>query len=142
MANQPGETADAGSGFFRGTFDETMDLLIEARNYMRHCERRERKRLGNMGGLRLNCEAMRVTSRLTQVMAWLMVQKAVYAGELTPEQALAEERRLTYGDVCMDRSAEEDTSLPSGFRSLMDRSWQLFARVERLEQLIMRRIRL
>lgn len=93
-----------------------MDLLIEARNYMRHCERRERKRLGNMGGLRLNCEAMRVTSRLTQVMAWLMVQKAVHAGELTPEQALAEEMRLTYGDACMDRSAEEDASL--GFRSI------------------------
>ena len=66
------------AAFFRGTFDETMGLLVEARNYMRYCERRERKRLGDNVGLRLNCEAMRVTSRLTQVMAWLIFQKAIH----------------------------------------------------------------
>ena len=126
------------AAFFRGTFDETMGLLVEARNYMRYCERRERKRLGDNVGLRLNCEAMRVTSRLTQVMAWLIFQKAIHVGELTPEEAMAEERRLTCTDVCLDRSGEDDTSLPLGFRSLMDRSWRLFARVERLEQLILR----
>lgn len=125
--------------FFRRTYDETMDLMVEARNYMAYVERRERERAGVVAGLRMSCEAMRVTSRLTQVMAWLMLQRAVHEGEIEAEEALTEENRLSGGDVCMDETFIHDETLPGGLRSLMDRSFRLYVRVARLERQMLQR---
>ena len=120
--------------YFRRTYDETLDLMIEARNYMAYMEGRERQRVGGVAGLRLSCEAMRVTSRLTQVMAWLMVQRAVHEGEIGAEDALSEANRLSGADVCLDDTFTGDQSLPGGLRSLLDRSFRLYQRVARLEE--------
>jgi regulator of CtrA degradation len=119
--------------FIHRTYDETMDLMIEARNYMRYVEQRERRRAEAATGLRISCEAMRVTSRLTQVMAWLLMQRAVEEGEITAEQALAESNRISGAEVCLDDSFGEDDRLPRGLRSLMDRSLRLYCRIVRLE---------
>ena len=127
------------AAFFRRTYDETMDLMIEARNYVAYVERRERERAGIVAGLRMSCEAMRVTSRLTQVMAWLMTQRAVHEGEISPDEALAEPNRLSGTDVCLDESFANDEMLPGGLRSLMARSFHLYVRVARLEEQILRR---
>ena len=108
--------------------------MIEARNYMAYMEGRERQRAGGVAGLRLSCEAMRVTSRLTQVMAWLMVQRAVHEGEIGAEDALSEANRLSGADVCLDDTFAGDQSLPGGLRSLLDRSFRLYQRVARLEE--------
>lgn len=126
--------------FFHRTYDEAMDLMVEARNYMRFVERRERVRMGSMAGLRMSCEALRVTSRLTQVMAWLLMQRAVQHGEVSAEQSLAEHCRLSGGSVCLDETHSEDDSLPNGLRSLMDRSFRLYVRVARLEEMMVRRV--
>ncbi|MGE5516732.1 MAG: DUF1465 family protein [Bacteroidota bacterium] len=126
--------------YFRRTYDETLDLMVEARNYMAYVERRERERAGLMAGLRMSCEAMRVTSRLTQVMAWLMMQRAVHDGEIAVEQALIEENRLSGGEVCWDDSFSADVTLPNGLRSLLARSLQLYQRVARLEQQMIGRL--
>jgi len=126
--------------YFSRTYDETLDLMIEARNYMAYVERRERTRVGGMAGLRMSCEAMRVTSRLTQVMAWLMMQRAVHEGEVEQELALSEPNRLSGGDVCLDDSFSGDEALPNGLRSLLDRSLSLYQRVARLEAQMMTRL--
>lgn len=126
--------------YFRRTYDETMDLMVEARNYMAYVERRERERAGAVAGLRISCEAMRVTSRLTQVMAWLMMQRAVHDGEIAAEDALAEVNRLSGEEVCLDQSFATDAVLPNGLRSLLDRSLSLYQRVARLEQQMIGRL--
>ena len=126
--------------YFRRTYDETMDLMVEARNYMTYVERRERERAGAVAGLRISCEAMRVTSRLTQVMAWLMMQRAVHDGEIAAEDALAEVNRLSGEEVCLDQSFATDAVLPNGLRSLLDRSLSLYQRVARLEQQMIGRL--
>lgn len=126
--------------YFRRTYDETMNLMVEARNYMAYVERRERVRAGAMTGLRMSCEAMRVTSRLTQVMAWLMMQRAVHEGEIEATQAFAEENRLSGGEVCWDDSFSGDDSLPNGLRSLLERSFSLYQRIARLEEQMVRRL--
>jgi regulator of CtrA degradation len=125
--------------FFRKTYDEAMDLMVEARNYLSYAERRERERASLMIGLRMSCEALRVTSRLTQVMAWLMMQRAVHEGEVSAEQALGEEHRLSGGDVCLDETFAQDEELPNGLRSLMDRSHRLYVRIARLEEMMLER---
>ena len=128
------------AAFFSRTYDETMGLMVEARNYMSYVERRDRERAGAFVGLRMSCEAMRVTSRLTQVMAWLMMQRAVHQGELSPEQALADHCRLSGAEVCLDESFTQDESLPNGLRSLLDRSLRLYVRITRLEQMMVQRV--
>lgn len=126
--------------YFRRTYDEALDLMLEARNYMTYVERRERERAGAVTGLRMSCEAMRVTSRLTQVMAWLMMQRAVHEGELEADQALTEPNRLSGGEVCLDDSFSADLTLPNGLRSLLDRSFRLYQRVARLEEQMVGRL--
>jgi regulator of CtrA degradation len=117
-----------------------MTLMVEARNYLAYSERRERERVGGMAGLRMSCEAMRVTSRLTQVMAWLMMQRAVHEGEVNVEDSLREECRLSGADVCLDETFSGDETLPNPLRSLMDRSYRLYVRVARLEEMMVRRV--
>jgi regulator of CtrA degradation len=126
--------------FFRRTYDETMILMVEARNYLAYSERRERERVGGMVGLRMSCEAMRVTSRLTQVMAWLMLQRAVHEGEVEVEDTLRDECRLSGAEVCLDETFSGDETLPNHLRSLMDRSYRLYVRVARLEEMLVQRV--
>ncbi len=118
--------------YFDRTYRETMTLLVEARDYMRFREPVDRHALPDDQRLTVNCEALRLTSRLTHVMAWLLVQKAVHAGEMSPEEAAAEDHRLAGQTVCRDR-AQGDVALPARLQQLLDRSYQLYARVERLD---------
>ena len=125
---------------FNRTYDETVDLMVEAKNYLSHIDSVERRRIDSSSGLRLSCEALRVTSRLTQVMAWLMMQRAVQEGEITVDDALAEPNRLSSEDVCLNILAGQDPVIPKGLRSLLDRSLQLYVRVSRIEEQILERL--
>lgn len=132
MAEQP--------AMFTRTYDETFDMIVEARNYMRHMLPRERRN-GDNGdvGLRFSCEALRVTSRLTQVMAWLMMQRAVHDGEMTLEEALCERNRLSGQDVCLG-GEDHPPLMPPGLCSLLQRSQKLYERVSRLERMALSRL--
>ena len=57
---------------------------------------------------------MRITTRLTQIMAWLLAQKAVHAGELTARQMASEEYRLDGQSVCLDDDERHHAGLPDG----------------------------
>lgn len=119
--------------FFNGPYDETMALLIETRNYIAFHESFDHRKLPPHVRLQVSYESMRVTSRLTQVMAWLLAQKAVHAGELTPEQVATDDYSLSGGDICSDPSGPDNDALPQGLRSLLDRSHRLYMRVSRLD---------
>ncbi len=122
--------------FFNGPYDETMSLLIEARNYIAYHEAVDSRRLQPQVRLQVSYESMRVTSRLTQAMAWLLAQKAVHAGELTIAQAASDDYALSGGDICIDPSGPDNEDLPAGLRSLLDRSHKLYARVARLDEMV------
>ncbi|MGQ9366755.1 DUF1465 family protein [Azospirillum sp. ST 5-10] len=119
--------------FFNGPYDETMTLLVEARNYIAYHEAIDQRGRPPHVRLQVSYEAMRVTSRLTQVMAWLLAQKAVHAGEMTEAQA-SDGYALTGGEICTDPSGPENEELPTGLRSLLERSHRLYMRVERLDE--------
>lgn len=124
----------ASATFFNGTYDETMALLIEARNYIAYHESGDHRKLAPHVRLQISYESMRVTSRLTQVMAWLLAQKAVHAGEISQEVAASEEFALSGGEICSDPSGPDNEDLPSGLRSLLERSHRLYMRVHRLDE--------
>lgn len=126
--------------YFGGTYDEAMELMLEARHYLSYVEQRERRKVEAMTGLRMSCEAMRVTSRLTQVMAWLMMQRAVHQGEIEALEALSDQNRLSGLDVCLDQTFSGDETLPKGLRSLLERSLRLYERIARLEHQMLQRL--
>jgi len=130
--------------FFTRTYDETLDLIVEARNYMVHNRSagRRARAVSSLASenLRFSCEALRVTSRLTQVMAWLMLQRAVQDGEITAREACDEKNRLSGQSVCLDESGLDDNEIPAGLRSLLNRSLSLYKRISRLEEMVVARV--
>lgn len=137
-ASQEGGRVTGPTAFFHKTYDEAMALLIEARNYIAYHEAVDQRSLPPHVRLQVSYQSMRVTSRLTQVMAWLLAQRAVYAGELTWEQLTSEEFALAGGQVCDDPSGPEDETLPAGLRKLLERSYHLYVRVSRLDAQVRR----
>nr|WP_328702841.1 DUF1465 family protein [Arenibaculum pallidiluteum] len=128
------------STFFNRTYDDAMALLVEARNYIAYQEAADQRGLPPGVRLQVSYESLRVTSRLTQVMAWLLAQKAVHAGELTMEQVATEEYALAGGAVCSDESGPDNEQLPAGLRSLLERSHKLYMRVARLDEQVRRAV--
>ncbi len=124
--------------YFHKTYDETMALLIETRNYVAFQEMVDQRTLSLPVRLQLSYESLRVTCRLTQAMAWLLAQKAYFAGELTVEQLADEEYALSGGATCTDPSGPDAEAFPVGLRSLLDRSLHLYQRIERLDRQVRR----
>jgi regulator of CtrA degradation len=118
--------------YFSRTYDETMGLLHEARNcIIRHGDE---PTMSTAARLTFSRETMRLTTRLTSVMAWLLAQRAVHAGEMTRQHAAAEAHALTARDLCLADASDEDTALlPAELRLLMERSRALYARIARLD---------
>jgi regulator of CtrA degradation len=67
---------------------EAMVLADEARSYFDEAGRAEREALDPLDRVGFSCESLKVTTRLMHVIAWLLTQRAVYAGELQPRDAL------------------------------------------------------
>lgn len=139
MSGSESETM-AGQPFFNKIYDEALALLIEARNYIAYQERKDIRSLDTTARLLVSQETMRITCRLTQVMAWMFCQRAVQAGEMTQERALSEEFAISGEQVCLDDRWTGDHRLPLGVRSLLSRSFSLYVRVQRLEGMMRSRL--
>ncbi len=122
--------------FFDATFQEALALTREAREYLAYQDGLDRRDMDAQGRLLASCESMRMTARLTQVMAWLLVQKAVHAGEMTPEDATAPELRLSGQEVCAESDPRINDKLQPALLDLLDRSRLLYERVARLDAML------
>lgn len=131
----------APTAFFNKTYDETLRLLTEMRDYVANVEARDRAELTPVDSARLCCASLRVTARLTQIMAWLLSQKAVHAGEMSTGDLIERNGRLAEIDVCINREEDgEIAALPNYFRDLLDRSHRLYIRVARLDDMVRRQV--
>ncbi|ATY31609.1 DUF1465 family protein [Sphingomonas psychrotolerans] len=109
---------------------EAMLLADEARAYFDVVGRAERESLEALSRVTFSCESLKVTTRLMHIIAWLLTQRAVEAGELTPGDALAPSRRL--GDAPETDSATLD-AMPTQARAIIATSIELHRRVARLD---------
>ncbi|MGJ3627999.1 DUF1465 family protein [Sphingomonas sp. MMS24-JH45] len=73
---------------------EAMLLTDKARGYFDEGGRVERETLAPMTRVAFSCKSLKVTTRLMHVIAWLLTQRAVHAGELTTGQAMEPSRPL------------------------------------------------
>jgi regulator of CtrA degradation len=128
----------AATAFFSKTYDEAEALLLEARAYMEFTQSSKWSQWAI--GLLHDLEAMRVTARLTNVMAWLLAQRAVSAREITPGEARGENYRLGGHRVCLDAGNENSPAVSDPLRALLRRSRELYQRVARLDEMISREI--
>ena len=116
------------------TYDEAYSLLIESREFMERTVPEYRKRVTQLQRLMLTKETMRLTTRLTQIMAWLLTQKAVHLEQMSPNRAIRNAYRLGGQKVCLDRGDGDNEILPPQLRSLLNRSYDLYVRINRLDQ--------
>ncbi|MDX1974999.1 MAG: DUF1465 family protein [Rickettsiales bacterium] len=114
-------------------FDETMQLLHDAREYFGLFGEDDQTRIATELRTLYSCEMSRITLRLSSIMAWLMVQRAVFSGKITAEEA-AGHYGLDFKDVCMVDNRMLHGILPSYVCYLLDRSLELYERVSRLDQ--------
>ncbi len=119
--------------YFDNTFDEALALTREARDYLAYQEKVDLSELSPVGRMAAACESMRMTARMTQVVAWLLVQKAVHAGDLTREEAALPKYRLGGHEVCDDIEPLAVEPLPERLIELLTRSHRMYQRIARLD---------
>jgi regulator of CtrA degradation len=113
-------------------YTEAMLLADEARSYFDSAGREERDALDPFARVGFSCESLKVTTRLMHVIAWLLTQRAVEAGELSRAQAAIPARRLGQAP---DSDEALLARLPEQARMLVVASRDLFARIQRLDEL-------
>jgi regulator of CtrA degradation len=110
---------------------EAMVLADEARSYFDTLGRDDRLALDPLDRVGFSCESLKVTTRLMHVIAWLLTQRALAAGELSRAEAGSAERRLgTAADTDLALLAR----LPNNAAELIRASEELYGRVSRLDQ--------
>ncbi|MDP6566115.1 MAG: DUF1465 family protein [Alphaproteobacteria bacterium] len=124
------------TAFFSRTFDEAMALTREARDYLRDYGDEDSRSLEPAVGLHFAVETMRLTARLTNIVAWLLAQRAVHQGELSREELREEAWRLGAQDVCLGEPPVDPEALPPYLCDLLRRSERLFQRIARLDEMV------
>ena len=128
----------AGSELFDRTFAEGMALVESAAEYLDGAGRQESKLLSRNGALAYAGESMTLTTRLMQVASWLLVQRAVRQGDMTPDEARQPRYRLGAKAAAPSAGLPAATGaaepLPCGLRDLADRAARLFERVTHLDR--------
>ncbi len=111
---------------------EAMGLADSARQYFDEEGMEDRNSLDPLARVTFSCESLKITTRLMHVVAWLMVRKAVEAGELTASEATQSARRLGRATDVGGPDVRVDL-LPLRARKLMAASIDLYDRVKRLD---------
>lgn len=109
---------------------DAMLLADEARTYFDVVGRGERELLEALSRVTFSCESLKVTTRLMHVIAWLLTQRAVDAGELSAGDARSPARRL--GEA-PESDAETLATMPVQARTIILASMDLYRRVARLD---------
>ncbi len=128
--------ADRAPAFLKGTYEEAFRLVLETRRYLAERGDDDARGLRVPAALAYSVESMRLTARLTHIMAWLLAVRAHHAGELAAEDLARPEWRLAGHEVCLDAAVAGDGELPSALADLLGRSESLFLRIDRLDRMM------
>jgi regulator of CtrA degradation len=118
---------------FGSLFREGMALIEETAAYLDGTGRAEAKDLSRLASLAYATESMRLTTRLMQIAAWLLLQRAVNEGELDPTQVREDKHRIKLQSLSTARSGTGYDELPEKLKELVDRSVRLQTRVTHLD---------
>ncbi len=126
----------ASSENFKGLFKEGMGLVEEAASYLDGPGRNDAKTLTRLDALAYASESMRLTTRLMQLASWLLLQRAVNEGELTPQQAATDKHKVKLANQDLAAPEEQFKRLPAPLQELCQRSMRLQSRILHLDKLL------
>lgn len=136
-----GDPVDFGHTFvhseaFRVLFRDGMALVEETAAYLDGDGREESRALQRQAALTYASESMRLTTRLMQIASWLLVQRAVAEGEITPQEALKEKTRVRLARQESASSLFDVDLLPERLKDLIGASVRMHARILHLDGLL------
>ena len=128
-----------GSEQFEKTFKEGMGLVEETANYLDGEGRLDSRVLDRTGAIAYATESMRLTTRLMQMASWLLLQRALASGELTPNDASREKHRINLGEIGRGHEIQGADQLPDGLKAMVERSLRLLDRIKTLDVMLLNR---
>jgi regulator of CtrA degradation len=126
----------AASDQFNAVFKEGMGLVEETANYLDGPGRRDARLLDRSGSIAYATESMRLTTRLMQLASWLLLQRAVNAGEVSSDEARSDRNRIGLKDVGAGQRLKGGETLPQGLVGLIERSLRLHERIQKLDGIL------
>jgi regulator of CtrA degradation len=127
--------------FLDRTYDEALALTRAARGCIAAGLAAPLAGAPSASALTASLEAMRLTVRITQIMAWCLAQKAIFAGEMTRDSATVARFSLGARELCLGGGESAgDQWLPKSLRALLAQSHALYVRVLRLDELMHREV--
>jgi regulator of CtrA degradation len=127
------------SAAFKSLFREGMTLVEETAAYLDGPGRVDSKELVRSGALAYATESMRLTTRLMQLASWLLLQRAVNEGEMTPEQARQEKNKVKLRSPAPGPDERTFELLPERLRQLIRQSLRLQERIRYLDEAVAQR---
>ena len=123
------------SGGFTLLYRDGMALIEEVAAYLDGEGRTESRGLPREAGFVYATESMRLTTRLMQLASWLLLQRAVNEGELTPENARVEKEKVRFSATPDNRGGPGFAELPERLRAYIANGDRLFERVQQFDKL-------
>ena len=126
----------AGSEAFKSLFKEGMYLVELSAAYLDGPGRLEAKAMPRSIALAYASESMRLTTRLMQMASWLLMQRAVNEGDMTPAQAALEKNKVKLSRQELSSDPRSFALLPEILQDLCEQSLRLQSRIIHLDSLL------
>ena len=123
------------SGGFDVLYRDGMQLIEQVAAYLDGDGRVASRLLNREAAFVYATESMRLTTRLMQIASWLLLQRAVNEGEITPENARAEKEKVKFSATPSERGGPGFDRLPTELREHIAHGDRLFERVMKFDQL-------
>ena len=123
------------SGGFDAFYREGMGLIEDVAAYLDGRGRTDSQDLSREASYVYATESMRLTTRLMQLASWLLLQRAVNEGEITPENAREEKEKVRFSATAAERGGPGFADLPPELRAFIGKGDRLFERVIQLDKL-------
>ena len=123
------------SGGFDSLYREGMSLIEDVASYLDGEGRSESRLLPREASFVYATESMRLTTRLMQLASWLLLQRAVNEGELTPESARSEKEKVKFSATPSERGGPGFSGLPDTLKDYIGKGDRLFDRVVQFDKL-------
>lgn len=117
---------------FAGLFRQGMDLVDQTAAYLDGQGRIDSRDMSRTALTAYAAQSTRLSTRLMQLASWLLLQRAVLEGEMSPQTAEREKARIDLDGPHPD--AEHESLLPSELAALVTRSYELQREISCLDR--------
>ena len=125
------------TAFIEEAYQDTLSLMTELRDFLAEVQAAPEDPNADRPPdvrARIVKEISSITRNLTEAMAWLLLQKAASAGEITPSEAETRADGLLGEDRALAAPAPDVSALPIEIRGYIDRSRRLYGQILKLRE--------